>query len=527
MLAPASFSSPHNQPAFPALYLYPLNDTFIPKHVTLIDGQRVKIGRQTNTKTVPAERNGYFDSKVLSRQHAEIWEEGGRIFMKDVKSSNGTFINGERLSPKGVESYPFELKNDDIVEFGIDIIGEDNKTIIHHKVTARVMCVFTEEDMQIVARVEQMQGGDISDVPNQQATTSANPSFSFAQNQNGPAAQQRRPTLQSQDLTSPPTASNQNPLVRGRARSATPSILDLPAVPEPVVPHRDDGSPSGSDSSRGSSFDSILDLPAVLEPGKRRPKKKRPPRRTARAVNDSPLTKQPIAATVPQAELVAGNVDLPLASKATTDEINAGPSAQNANADLNTSRSRQGAFARFTARFSVPFRRQTLRSPETRETHPTTSNCPPAPEAPDMQPISRPLQRTPTVQTVDVSAAPATPVSSPSLELPNNQRARRERDSDARENAQASHSQTRSSRNQNEANVAFGQADLRLYIAPPRGRDGRRFRARARRGGVQANSHSNTESDDSDVGSEYDDTGCLDAFCFLECSKWWRHRRSQ
>lgn len=42
-------------------------------------GNRVKIGRQTNTKTVPGERNGYFDSKVLSRQHAEVWEEAGKV----------------------------------------------------------------------------------------------------------------------------------------------------------------------------------------------------------------------------------------------------------------------------------------------------------------------------------------------------------------------------------------------------------------------------------------------------------------
>lgn len=131
-MPPPPFSSPHNQLSFPALYLYPLNDTFVPKHIALIGGQRVKIGRQTNAKTVPAERNGYFDSKVLSRQHAEVWEDNGKvslfylsfslshslssqIFIKDVKSSNGTFINGERLSPEGVESEPFELKNDDIV----------------------------------------------------------------------------------------------------------------------------------------------------------------------------------------------------------------------------------------------------------------------------------------------------------------------------------------------------------------------------------------------------------------------------
>lgn len=125
-LSPSSFSPPITMPAqpafppshtppFPALYLYPLNDSFVPKHISLVGGQRVKIGRQTNAKTVPGERNGYFDSKVLSRQHAEVWEEAGKIYIKDVKSSNGTFINGERLSAEGVESEPYELKTDDIV----------------------------------------------------------------------------------------------------------------------------------------------------------------------------------------------------------------------------------------------------------------------------------------------------------------------------------------------------------------------------------------------------------------------------
>ncbi|KAH8116852.1 hypothetical protein DFH11DRAFT_1505549 [Phellopilus nigrolimitatus] len=141
---PAAF--PPHSPPFPALYLYPLNDSFVPKHISLLNNQRVKIGRQTNAKTVPGERNGYFDSKVLSRQHAEVWEESNKIFIKDVKSSNGTFINGERLSAEGVESEPYELKSDDIVEFGIDIVGEDNKTIIHHKVAARVTCIFNVED---------------------------------------------------------------------------------------------------------------------------------------------------------------------------------------------------------------------------------------------------------------------------------------------------------------------------------------------------------------------------------------------
>ncbi|KAF4580028.1 hypothetical protein EYR36_001848 [Pleurotus pulmonarius] len=41
-------------------------------------------------------------------QHAEMWEETGKIFIKDVKSSNGTFINGERLSLEGMESNLWE-----------------------------------------------------------------------------------------------------------------------------------------------------------------------------------------------------------------------------------------------------------------------------------------------------------------------------------------------------------------------------------------------------------------------------------
>ncbi|WWD21686.1 hypothetical protein CI109_106172 [Kwoniella shandongensis] len=137
---------------FPSLHLWPLQDTFAMKMIHLPDGQRIKIGRQTNNKTVPGERNAYFDSKVLSRLHAEIWEQGGKIYIKDVRSSNGTFINGERLSPESVESEPFELKSEDQVEFGIDIVSEDNRTIVHHKVAAKVYCVFGPEDAALSAR---------------------------------------------------------------------------------------------------------------------------------------------------------------------------------------------------------------------------------------------------------------------------------------------------------------------------------------------------------------------------------------
>jgi hypothetical protein len=76
---PAPYTSHVPQHPLPSLYLYPLNDSFIPKHIHLPQGQRIKIGRQTNAKTAPGERNGFFDSKVLSRQHAEVWEDAGKV----------------------------------------------------------------------------------------------------------------------------------------------------------------------------------------------------------------------------------------------------------------------------------------------------------------------------------------------------------------------------------------------------------------------------------------------------------------
>lgn len=138
-----------SQLIYPALHLQPLNDTFAPKQICLAPPgpqNKIKIGRQTNNKTIPQPNNGYFDSKVLSRMHAEVWSQDGKVYIKDVKSSNGTFINGARLSPEGQESDTFELHTDDVVEFGIDIVGEDNKSIIHHKVACRVFLVMTAEE---------------------------------------------------------------------------------------------------------------------------------------------------------------------------------------------------------------------------------------------------------------------------------------------------------------------------------------------------------------------------------------------
>ncbi len=124
----------------PVLCLLPMNGTFERKAINVpFYPDVLRIGRQTNAKTLPTPVNGYFDSKVLSRQHAEIWADRlGKVWIRDVKSSNGTFVNGQRLSAENRDSEPHELREQDILELGIDIVSEDQRTVVHHKVAARV-----------------------------------------------------------------------------------------------------------------------------------------------------------------------------------------------------------------------------------------------------------------------------------------------------------------------------------------------------------------------------------------------------
>ena len=133
-----STSAPNETGA--VLALLPINGTFERKQINVpFFPEVLRVGRQTNAKTVPTLVNGFFDSKVLSRQHAEVWaERNGKVWIRDVKSSNGTFVNGHRLSPENRDSEPHELHQHDTLELGIDIVSEDQKVIVHHKVSAKV-----------------------------------------------------------------------------------------------------------------------------------------------------------------------------------------------------------------------------------------------------------------------------------------------------------------------------------------------------------------------------------------------------
>ncbi|EMC97814.1 hypothetical protein BAUCODRAFT_67140, partial [Baudoinia panamericana UAMH 10762] len=79
-----------------------------------------------------------FKSKVVSRRHCEFWCTNGQWYIKDVKSSSGTFLNHVRLSPPGQESRPFEVNDGDTVQLGIDFKGGEE--VIFRCVKIRIEC---------------------------------------------------------------------------------------------------------------------------------------------------------------------------------------------------------------------------------------------------------------------------------------------------------------------------------------------------------------------------------------------------
>lgn len=104
---------------------------FSPMGRTLPTGTEViRVGRYSERETQPNQPANLstaapvgFKSKVVSRRHCEFWAQDGVWYIKDVKSSSGTFLNHVRLSSPGTESKPFPVRDGDIVQLGIDFKG--------------------------------------------------------------------------------------------------------------------------------------------------------------------------------------------------------------------------------------------------------------------------------------------------------------------------------------------------------------------------------------------------------------------
>jgi hypothetical protein len=99
----------------------------------------INIKRRTDQSIIMAPQDVHFVSTTISRRHAAIWaDDNGKIWIRDTKSTNGTFVNGHRLSPENSESDQFELCKDYTLRLGKDIYDEDGTTPVHHAIIARV-----------------------------------------------------------------------------------------------------------------------------------------------------------------------------------------------------------------------------------------------------------------------------------------------------------------------------------------------------------------------------------------------------
>ncbi|XP_073207558.1 sarcolemmal membrane-associated protein isoform X11 [Lepidochelys kempii] len=125
----------------------PNSHPFQERHVYL--DEPVKIGRSV-ARCRPAQNNATFDCKVLSRNHALVWfdHKTGKFYLQDTKSSNGTFINSQRLSRGSEESPPCEILSGDLIQFGVDVTENTRKGKVTHGCIVSAIKLFLPDGME-------------------------------------------------------------------------------------------------------------------------------------------------------------------------------------------------------------------------------------------------------------------------------------------------------------------------------------------------------------------------------------------
>ncbi len=80
-----------------------------PGAVYVLEGDQLTIGRDSNNAVA-------INDPEVSRRHSRLTFQGGKYVLEDLGSTNGTFVNGQRLSG------PHVLKAGDVVALGEQIV---------------------------------------------------------------------------------------------------------------------------------------------------------------------------------------------------------------------------------------------------------------------------------------------------------------------------------------------------------------------------------------------------------------------
>lgn len=133
---------PHEDPraSRPSLQFPPISRTLPSEDCVIRVGRYSEKDNIPNDlpPNIPSSAPVGFKSKVVSRRHCEFWCKDGQWWIKDVKSSSGTFLNHIRLSQPGVESKPYKVGDGDVVQLGIDFRGGEE--MIFRCVKIRIEC---------------------------------------------------------------------------------------------------------------------------------------------------------------------------------------------------------------------------------------------------------------------------------------------------------------------------------------------------------------------------------------------------
>lgn len=96
-----------------------------------LEGDQLVIGRDSSS-------NIAINDAEVSRKHARLNFQGGKYVIEDLGSTNGTFVNGQRLASAVV------LKSGDVVSLGEQIVlmyealsSDPGATVISHKAPVR------------------------------------------------------------------------------------------------------------------------------------------------------------------------------------------------------------------------------------------------------------------------------------------------------------------------------------------------------------------------------------------------------
>lgn len=93
----------------PGQYQLTMRSGPVPGTVYSLEGEQLTIGRDSSNEIA-------VNDAEVSRRHARLTFQGGKYVLEDLGSTNGTFVNGQRLSG------PRVLKSGEVISLGEQIV---------------------------------------------------------------------------------------------------------------------------------------------------------------------------------------------------------------------------------------------------------------------------------------------------------------------------------------------------------------------------------------------------------------------